>query len=477
MRALMGWTLASSLLILVVLVLRALLGRRIGAGLRYALWAVVLVRLLVPAALFHVPVVPAALPLETGWTTSEAVDRGALGPEDGGAAEGASASPGSWAGTPVARRALLWLWVAGTAALVAVLVGFNAVFARRLRRRRVLLEAADYPVPVYLVEGLPSPCLSGVVCPAVYLPPETAEDPGALRHVLAHEIVHLRHGDQVWNLLRSLALALHWWNPLVWLAASLSRRDCELACDQGALRRLGEGERAAYGRTLLALITGDPRPRDLTRWATTMAGGRREVLERVIRIARTPERRRWAEAAVMLVAALAAVCAFGRLERRVSLPEADLTFTLEESGLGDVVRMEGTVGGATLCRGAFWYPEFGEEGSVLSMVNPGFTDGITGFVDAWWADEEHTAVTLTTRMTAMLSSIAASGWWEFTVDLEDGTVISMVGYPTHAGFSEEEIWYHPSTISGGEAVETAQIAAVLLAEAEAYYAEAGAKRG
>ena len=179
----------------------------------------------------------------------------------------------------------------------------------------------------------------------------------------------------------------------------------------------------------------------------------------------------------MLVAALAVVCAFGRLERRVSLPEADLTFTLEESGLGDVVRMEGTVGGATLYRGAFWYPEFGEEGSVLSMVNPGFTDGITGFVDAWWADEEHTAVTLTTRMTAMLSSIAASGWWEFTVDLEDGTVISMVGYPTHAGFSEEEIRHHPSTISGGEAVETARTAAVLLAEAEAYYAEAGAKRG
>lgn len=476
MRLLVEWVLTSWLLILAVTALRALLGRRTGAGLRYALWAAVLVRLLVPGTLFRVPV-PAAVFPETGWAVFETVSGGISAPE-GGAAEAVPPSAGSEAETMPDPAPLAWVWAAGTAVFLAVLGASNAVFARRLRRGRVPLEAPECPAPVYLAEGLPSPCLIGVLRPAVYLPPETAADPGALRHVLAHEIVHLRHGDQVWNLLRSLALALHWWDPLVWLACALSRRDCELACDAGALRRLGAGERAAYGRTLLSLAAGTPRPGDLTRWAATMTGGRREVTQRIARIAREPERRRWAEAAALLAVALAAACAFGGAERRVSLPEAELTFALEDSELGDVVRMEGTVGGAPLRRGAFWYPEFREEEKgVLSMVNPGFTDGITGFVEAWWADEAHTAVTLTTRMTAMLSSIAASGWWEFTVDLEDGTVTSMVGYPTHAGFSEEEIRHYPASISGGEAVEAARAAATLLTEAEAYYAEAGPARG
>ncbi len=57
-----------------------------------------------------------------------------------------------------------------------------------------------------------------------------------LRHVLTHEFTHYRHGDHLWSMLRCLALAVHWWNPLVWLAAELSRRDAELACDEGALK-------------------------------------------------------------------------------------------------------------------------------------------------------------------------------------------------------------------------------------------------
>lgn len=479
MKLLTGWVPASSLLILVVIALRALLGRRISAGLRYALWAAVLVRLLVPVMLFRVPV-PAAWPPETGRAAVETADRSAPGLEGDTGAElpAVSEFPASAAEPVEVSRVPACLWAAGSAVFAAVLAASNVRFARRLRRARVPLEVPDCPLPVYLAEGLPSPCLFGLVRPAVYLTPGTAADPAALRHVLAHETAHFRRGDHVWNLLRSLALALHWWNPLVWLAASLSRRDCELACDQGALRRLGEGERAAYGRTLLALITEEPRPGDLLRCATTMTGGQREVFDRIARVAQTPERRRWAEAAVMLAVTLAAVCAFGTAERKagIPLPDAELTFSLGERGLGDVVRMEGTVGGAPLRRGAFWYPEFGEEKGVLSMINPEFTDGIEGFVDAWWADEAHTAVTLSTRMTAMLSSIAASGWWEFTVDLEDGTVTSMVGYPTHAGFSEEEIRHYPTSISAGEAVETARAAAVLLAEAEAYYTGVGAKR-
>lgn len=72
-----------------------------------------------------------------------------------------------------------------------------------------------------------------------------------LRHTVEHEITHFRHGDHFWSALRSVCIALHWYNPLVWWAAILSRNDAELACDEGTIRRIGEDARAEYGRTLI----------------------------------------------------------------------------------------------------------------------------------------------------------------------------------------------------------------------------------
>lgn len=114
--------------------------------------------------------------------------------------------------------------------------------------------AAGCKYPVYLAEHLPSPCLFGLLRPAVYLTPAAVESPETLRHVLAHETTHARHLDPLWSLLRCVCLAVYWFDPLVWIAAVVSRRDCELACDEGALKRLGEAERIPYGRTLLRLI-------------------------------------------------------------------------------------------------------------------------------------------------------------------------------------------------------------------------------
>ena len=58
--------------------------------------------------------------------------------------------------------------------------------------------------------------------------------------------------------MRLAALALHWYNPLVWAAAILSKRDAELACDEAVLRLLGEAERQSYGETLISLSIPQP---------------------------------------------------------------------------------------------------------------------------------------------------------------------------------------------------------------------------
>ena len=113
------------------------------------------------------------------------------------------------------------------------------------------------------------------------------EDQNRMQHVLEHEMTHYRHGDYIWALLRVGCLVLHWYNPLVWCAALLSRRDAELACDEATIKRLGEEERAAYGRTLIGL-TCERRPAVLIT-ATTMTGSKRSIKERIKLIAQKPK--------------------------------------------------------------------------------------------------------------------------------------------------------------------------------------------
>lgn len=158
----------------------------------------------------------------------------------------------------------------------------NLRFAGCLRRQRSRFKQEDFPLPVYLVKGLPSPCLYGK---AVYLSPEMAGDEKKCLHMLTHEYCHYRQGDLCWSVLRCLCVICYWWNPLVWLCAYLSKQDCELSCDEAVLKRLGENERFSYGRTLLGLVPLKTRTKDYISVATTMTGGGKNMKQRIQKIA------------------------------------------------------------------------------------------------------------------------------------------------------------------------------------------------
>ena len=343
-----SWALTSCGVIAVVLVLRAALGRWISARLRYALWLLALVRLLIPAQLITVPAAELSLPdmdgrleeielyaIPTGrvegipqrdvdimletfqpgdvftytYTEKNFYDMFSFSYNTGcGVIEKDGVYTYALYGN--LRQVLSGIYVIGVLLLLLVLLLSNFRFARRLRRVRWPVDDAGSRLPVYGAIGLPSPCLFGLFRPAIYLTPEAAGDEAVRRHVLVHEETHFRHGDHIWSLLRCLALALHWWNPLVWLGAVLSRRDGELACDEGALRRLGDGQRAAYGETLLQLVTVKAGPRDLLSSATTMTGGKRELRERIRLISRKRKVLVSLSAAAVLLLSLLTVVAF-----------------------------------------------------------------------------------------------------------------------------------------------------------------------
>lgn len=349
------WLLSTCILTAALILLRRVLRGRVDPRLTYALWLLAALRVLVPGSLFASPVSVDAMAERTGL--NQAVERvryvggentkGNTPLENSVSASFApSESPqtaisgGQPAGVPAggavpARPAVLpgqtgrdgpdagaardrfaplrWVWGTGAALMAAWFVLVNARFALRLRRGRKPFQGelpVPCPLPVYVVEGLPSPCLFGFFRPAVYLNGAAAEN-GRLDHILTHELVHCRHGDQWWALVRCACVAAQWFNPLVWAAAWLSRQDCELACDAAAVKMLGETERLPYGRTLVGMIAAARAPGSVFHTATTMSGTVGSIQERITLIARRPKMTALTLSCALLTAAVAAGCAFG----------------------------------------------------------------------------------------------------------------------------------------------------------------------
>ena len=415
MRWLIQWAFTSSVLILTVLAVRLLLKDKLAARLRYALWGVVLLRLLVPfqvelPAASSLPVLASNLVPEVAdvelyalRTNSRPLPEESLEEmrENGigvGSVLGTTATIhqiGDWEWEGGQRcfvlsedsidtyffyttlpKFLMALWVIGGLCTAWIIFSSNRYFFGRLRYYRHELEGADAPIPVYTAANLPSPCLFGVLRPAVYLTPRTADDPAALRHVLAHELTHYAHRDHIWSALRCLALALHWYNPLVWLAVGLSKQDGELACDQGAVERLGEGERIPYGRTLVDMVAArPPRPGDLLSCSTAMTGGGSSVQRRVVQLVKGPRTVRTALLAAAVVLGLAAVFVFGGRNSAQAYSE-ELTAFLDQVRDARSISVGNPLTSSQFSTGAVSDPEaLVQARDILSKVRPVFKEG------------------------------------------------------------------------------------------------------
>ena len=327
------WILSSCVLILAVVGLRYLLRGRLSLRLQYAMWLIVLLRLLLPVSLGSSRVsVTNALPQGVPVFSEASEPADTLELTQTAADLPYSEAPSAQPGLNV-EELLFALWLIGVCMLLLWFAAVNIRLWRKLRHSRRMVSIENFPLKVYITDEAETPCLFGLLRPAVYLTLETPLEGPALRHVLEHELAHRRQGDHIWALLRGLCLALHWYNPLVWWAASLSKRDAELACDEAAVRRLGEGERADYGRTLLGLsCRGRP---DLLRAATTMTGGKRALRERIRMLAKRPHTAHYALVLLLLAAGALAGCTFTGAEKT----EADPPDALDEP-VGDVASSE-----------------------------------------------------------------------------------------------------------------------------------------
>ena len=257
-------SLVGSITILVVLAARVLL-RKAPRWISYVLWLVVLFRLLCPWSPDGAfSLIPKDLPVVSS-TAAAALDTTPLYAAEAVAETAADMLRGQplaeimadvgpdWMPTRLHVKDVLlvflaWLWPIG----VAVLAIYNLISYARLKLR--LIKTASIEGRVCEVEGLASPFVMGFFRPKIYLPTGLRERERP--YILLHEQTHIRRWDHLWKLLFFLALTIHWFNPLVWLAFCSFVKDMEISCDEAVLQQLGPEVRADYSASLLRLATG-----------------------------------------------------------------------------------------------------------------------------------------------------------------------------------------------------------------------------
>lgn len=149
----------------------------------------------------------------------------------------------------------MYIWVSGI--LIMTIYAVTA-YLKLNRRLKTAVKEKDN---IYYASDITTPFVCGLFSPRIYLPEKLADGSGVLgerekQYILLHEQIHIKRRDYFWRFVSFLALVIHWFNPLVWLAFFLSGRDMEMSCDEAVIRKLGSDVKKEYSASLLALASG-----------------------------------------------------------------------------------------------------------------------------------------------------------------------------------------------------------------------------
>jgi beta-lactamase regulating signal transducer with metallopeptidase domain/ankyrin repeat protein len=340
----------SSLIILLILLVRPLMGARIPARWRYWLWAPVLIRLLVPVALLPAnpmsiqnieivdqPLEQMGLPaVQMSVAEPALVPQGMPMPEPGPVR---STAPMTTISPPVS----LWLvisavWLAGVAIAAGFMAGAQIFLRWRLAKDHAAIDPKIVAIwdrcchrlhftrrpTLRMSRDVVSPSLVGTFRPILLLPKKnfTAYSPEDWENIFIHELAHYRCGDHWTNAVQLVAMAVHWFNPLLWMAFRQLRADRELSADEWALQHLdGEGS-VAYGETLLKVLVQTSERRPLLS-SVGILEDRVQLKERLQRIVRVGPRTLIGSLAGLVIVALVALLVLGRASDKVDLSNYD----------------------------------------------------------------------------------------------------------------------------------------------------------
>ena len=246
-------SLYGAIAVAVVVLLRLI--PKLTSNVKFVLWCLVFLRLILPLDLVTIPsvvslqmVVPAtsiakALPVREAETTAETPAEGSR-PETAVPPVPAASNTEAeidWMGL------LEDVWLAGMATCVLLMVFFY-VRASSKNKHKTTING------VYMSDHVHAPVVMGIFRPKIVLP--ASVNPEAAGNILHHERTHIKRGDHITKPLFLLITAVHWFNPLVWLAYCLAVRDMEMAVDEAVLRASSADIRKTYATELLNAAQG-----------------------------------------------------------------------------------------------------------------------------------------------------------------------------------------------------------------------------
>jgi len=305
----------ASIVILVVLLARLLL-KKVPKVFSYALWAVVLFRLLCPFTFeATVSIMPEIASVSQDYSLSEApisvfgaIDaasgaladalNGGLGVQDIRTTEKDEEGRTKYVGSLWWEVWILfgqYVWVAG----MGVMLLCSAVSYLKIRKK--LLVVVPLRDNIFLADDINSPFVVGLFRPKVYLPCNLEEK--EQEYIILHEQHHIRRRDHIVKALAFLALAIHWFNPLVWAAFILASKDMEMSCDEAVIGKIGDDVRADYSASLLTLAT---RRRIIA--GTPLAFGEGDTKSRIQNLANWRKPAFWVIAVSVFVCAVVSIC-------------------------------------------------------------------------------------------------------------------------------------------------------------------------
>lgn len=242
----------ASFVIIFVLIARLLL-KKSPKVLSYALWGVVLFRLVFP---FSFESVFSLLPVKTNPISQDIVYAPIPTIDTGISAINHAVNSSLPAAMPHASVNPLQIWVfIGTLVWllgIAILLVYSILSLMKLQKR--LKNAVHERDNIYLAEHLETSFVMGIIRPKIYLPASlTKKEKG---YILLHEEMHIKRFDHIVKIFSFFVLCLHWFNPLVWAAFFISGKDMEMSCDEAVIKQLGSNVKKEYSTSLLTLATG-----------------------------------------------------------------------------------------------------------------------------------------------------------------------------------------------------------------------------
>lgn len=391
-----------TVIILLIVVLRAVLINRLPKKTFLILWWIALIRLLVPFSIKSVTSIYSLLqsiysdinPVRTAQTTT-------FLPIHGNMTEIANGLSEAMVQRTESISILSVIWLAG----LLLCFGFFAVsyikcyreFRFSLPVENDILEAWKEKHPlkrslsIRQTETIAAPLSYGVIRPVILMPKNTEwKNIYQLRYVLEHEYVHIRRLDMLTKLIMIAAVCIHWFNPLVWVMYILFNRDLELSCDETVVRRFGMDIKSVYAT---ALISMEEKKSGLTPLCNSFS--KNAIEERIRAIMKIKKTSKFA----VMISAVLVICVTGGFATSASSLEKK-TETAQENG-------ETTV--------------------ALNEVNIREDESLSSSDVEWWTAEEY-AKWLDEEKEVLQSMIGekaytgGDGWFVWTQEKVDETI-------------------------------------------------------